>query len=360
MAQELLEALQDCEKRVNEYFHKPRFRERFKPDDLREAVFAYIDRPGKRLRPALLLWSCGAVGGDENVALPAAAGVELFHTWTLVHDDLIDNDDTRRGGPSVHKMGEAFAAESLGYDGIKARDYGRDLAVLTGDAQHGWTVSLFCECIRFSELNPEVVVDIIYDLESRVIHELLEGETLDVQYEAASIDDLSDKDILHMLKMKTAALCEFAARAGAMLGLNISDQQHPSVAALSRFAGLAGLAFQLQDDVLGVTAQEEKLGKPVGSDIREGKKTLVAYHALQSASPEDRAFLLSVLGDPEAGSENIQKAVDIMVASGAVEKTNRLAQNYIQTALSELDTIPDSDYKGLLAQWAHFMIDRKF
>ncbi len=146
----LSDALREREQRVNEYFRQERFREWFKPRDLQDAVFAYVSRSGKRLRPAVLMWACGAVGGDETTALPAACGVEMFHTWTLVHDDLIDQDDLRRGGPTVHKLGE-LAALKLGYAGSKSVEYGRDLAVLTGDSQHGWTISLFCECAMNSK-----------------------------------------------------------------------------------------------------------------------------------------------------------------------------------------------------------------
>ena len=175
----------------------------------------------------MLLWSCGAVGGDESIALPAAAGVEMFHTWTLVHDDLIDNDDLRRGGPTVHKLGEAFARDKLGYSEEKSREYGRDLAVLTGDSQHGWTISLFCECANAPGVDARVVIDIIYHLESYVVNTLIEGETLDVQYARTPIEQLTRDDIVHMLWMKTGVLYEFAARAGAMLGLNTSDAEHP-------------------------------------------------------------------------------------------------------------------------------------
>jgi len=355
-----MEALSARERLVTDYFRQPRFREWFKPPDLRDAVFAYLDRGAKRLRPAVLLWSCGAVGGDENAALPAAAGVEMFHTWTLVHDDLIDNDDLRRGGPTVHKLAEDFASANLGYGPQRAQEYGRDIAVLTGDSQHGWTISLFCECARDRGIDPKVMLDIIYHLESYVVNTLIEGETLDVQYSRTPIEALTKDDIVFMLWMKTGVLYEFAARAGAMIGLNSSDENHPYVSALSRFASQCGTAFQLQDDILGLMGKEAQLGKPIGSDVREGKKTTVVFFALQSATPEQRKFLLSVLGNRDASASDVGKATDLMASLGAVKKTADLALEHIHRALPELDALPESQYKSLLTSWAHLMTEREF
>ena len=360
MALDLMAALNEREQKVNEYFQRPQFREWFKPQDLQDAVYAYLQRSGKRLRPAVLLWSCGAVGGNEDTALPAACGVEMFHTWTLVHDDLIDNDDLRRGGPTVHKLGQTFASEKLGYDENRSREYGRDLAVLTGDSQHGWNVSLFCECARNGGVDARAVIEIIYHLESYVVNTLIEGETLDVQYSRTPIEQLSREDIVHMLWMKTGVLYEFAARAGAMIGLNTADTNHPCVAALARFASSCGTAFQLQDDILGLMGKEEKLGKPVGSDVREGKKTTIVYFALKSASPEERAFLLATLGNRGASASDVSKAIDMMVSLGGVKRTSELALEHINKALPELAVLPDSPYKEMLTEWAHYMINRKF
>ena len=360
MSTSFFDSLRESEKKVSAYFAQPRFRNRFKPKDLEDAVFAYIERPGKRLRPAVLMWSCGAVGGDEDKVLPAAAGVEMFHTWTLVHDDLIDNDATRRGGPTIHKMGEAFAQDRLGYSQEKCRDYGRDLAVLTGDSQHGWTTSLFCECAMLNGIDARVVLEVICELESQVVSTLLEGETLDVQYAHKPAEELSRDDIVRMLWMKTGTLYQFAAMAGAMLGLETCDRKHPHVAALSEFASRCGTAFQFQDDVLGLIGDERQLGKPIGSDVREGKKTMIVFFALESASPEQRTFLLSVLGNQDASPSDVAEATSLMVSLGAVKKTADKAIEQVDKALPQLDALPETHYRELLREWAKYMIERKF
>ncbi len=360
MPVDLTQALLEREKKVAEYLLRPRFREWFRPRDLQDAVFAYLERPAKRLRPAVMMWSCGAVGGDENTTIPAAAGVEVFHTWTLVHDDLIDNDDLRRGGPTVHKLGEAFARKNLGYGQEKSREYGRDLAVLTGDSQHGFTISLFCECARSGKVDSRIVLDIIYHLESYVVNTLIEGEMLDVQYSQTPVERLKRDEIVRMLWMKTGVLYEFAARTGAMLGLNTSDTEHPWVACLSRFASRCGTAFQLQDDILGLLGKEQQLGKPVGSDVREGKKTTIVSFAVEAASADEKRFLTSVLGNAGASAGEVQRATEMMVSLGAVDRTAALALEHVNAALPELDALPDSRYRQLLAAWARYIVERQF
>lgn len=357
---DLMQELSARERLITQYFNQPRFKAWFQPEHLKDAIFAYLDRAGKRLRPSVLLWSCGAVGGDEEDAMPAAAGVEMFHTWTLVHDDLIDNDDLRRGGPTIHKMAADYAANTLGYNAEQSEEYGRDIAILTGDSQHGWTVSLFCECATQRGVDPRVVLDIIYHLESYVVNTLIEGETRDVQYSLTPIEQLSVDDIVSMLWMKTGVLYKFSALAGAMIGLDSADPKHPYVVALSTFASRCGTAFQLQDDILGLLGKESQLGKPIGSDVREGKKTTIVFHSLQAADAEQRKFLLSVLGNREASAADVVAAADMMVSLGGVQKTTELALEQIDRALPELDAIPDSKYKSLLESWAHFMINREF
>ncbi len=359
MSVDMQTALGEVARNVDSYLAESRDRAGLRPAHLASTAYAYLERSGKRLRPAVLLWSCGAVGGNPESALPAAAGVELFHTWTLVHDDLIDNDDSRRGGPSVHALGRRLAKDELGYKGQAAVDYGRDIAVLTGDCQHGWTVSLFCELAERG-VDCSVVLRVIRMLESETVNTLLEGELLDVQYAGMSIDKVSGDDIVRMLWMKTGALYRFAAAAGAMIGLGTSDASHPLVDALARFASECGTAFQLQDDILGLMGDQRKLGKPVGADIKEGKKTLLVFYALENCSSADRHLLLGTLGDKSASESDITRAKDIIVSTGAVDHVRSRSHHHLSRAMESLDTVPHSKYRDLLAAWAAYMIERTF
>jgi len=348
-----------CEKQVTEYLLDPRFRGWFEPEHLRRAVYSYPTRAGKCLRPAVLLFACGAVGGDESKALPAAAGIELFHTWTLVHDDLIDHDARRRGGPTVHEQGRQMGQEELELTPEQAGHYGDDLAVLTGDVQHAWSVCLFAELAERG-VPPEVVLALITRLESQVINAVIGGELLDIRLSCTPIEQLTEDAIVRMLRMKTGALYEFAAAAGAMIGLATPDVRHPWVEAVGRFAGLCGTAFQLQDDLLGLVGDERRLGKPIGSDIREGKRTTIVCHAFRLADPAQQAILNRVLGNRRATETQTAEVVGLLRSLGGIEHTRALAGRYVEQAIPCLDPLPPSASKDLLLAWAKFMVDRTF
>ncbi len=333
-----------------------RYAAHFQSADIHDAIYSYIKQRGKGLRPMLMMLCAGAVGGDERKAIPAAAAVEIFHTWTLVHDDIIDRDALRRGSPTVHTE---FAARrtQLGYTEADAAHYGTTVAILAGDVQQGWSYSLLAELAE-EGVSPTVALYLIKYLSQTVETALVDGEMHDVQYSTMPVEQLSEADILEMLAKKTAVLYQFAARAGAVIGLDDPAAQPQIVAALARFAGDCGLAFQLQDDILGLTADEGKLGKPVGSDIRAGKRTLIVYHALRDASPQERALLLQILGNPTASPAQVAEATQYLVDCGAVAKVQSLARRYSEAAAAALAALPDNDYKRLLDTWGWYVVGR--
>lgn len=363
MATQAIDLFAELEKRerwVASYLNSGEFKKWFQPAQLREAVYSYVHRAGKRLRPGVLLLACGAVGGNEEEAIPAAAAVEIFHTWSLVHDDLIDNDEKRRGGYTVHAQCSKTAKEQMGYTDHQAKDYGRDVAILAGDVQQGWSVSLLCDCSLKGKVNPQVTLTLIRMLESYVLNTLVSGETLDILFAKQPVESFEPEQILDMLWRKTGALYEFAAKAGAMIGLNTTDAKDEKVAALSNFTSRCGTAFQLQDDILGIVGDEKQLGKPVGSDIREGKRTTVIYYAFRNASPGQKERLLSVLGNQKATENEINEATELLMQLEGISETKRLAKRIIEEARTELDVLPESKYKELLLAWADFMISRDF
>jgi geranylgeranyl diphosphate synthase type I len=331
----------------------------FEPSHIHDLVLAYVKRKAKRLRPAVLLFSCGAAGGDEDMAVPAAAGIELVHTWTLTHDDLIDHDEKRRHEPTVHMLASERARNEFRYGAEASAEYGERVAVLVGDAQHAWSVALFLETPS-PPVKPSVVTRIVSLLESQVVLELIRGETLDIQYERADPAALSESEVIEMLRLKTGVLYSFAAMAGAMLGRNTCDAEDPVVHALTEFAGRCGIAFQLQDDILGIVGDEEDLGKPVGSDIREGKRTTIFLHAFANSSPDEKRLLTEVVGNRSAPLSDIMKVQKLLEEKGSIEHTARRAQSYLDQALPILNEIPDSPYRDLLEAWAHYMIEREF
>lgn len=362
---ELFQYLSNVEKRIHSVVKSTQMRAFFNPEDILESVFSYIDRPAKRLRPSVLLMAVGALGGPdrEELAVPAAAGVELFHTWTLVHDDLIDNDKLRRGGPTVHEAmcASARSIQNLGAD--LATEYGRDVAVLAGDMQHGWAITSFVDCALESGIDSTLILKLIKHLQSYVLGNLIFGEVLDVRYGMhglAELKDVNESKIVEMLWLKTGVLYEFAGMAGALIGKNTCNFEDDQVKAITQFASKCGTAFQLQDDILGVLGDEASLGKPIGSDIREGKKTVIVYEALKNAKKSQSEMILATLGNRLATDDQVQAVTELFCELNGIARTRDLATDYISEAIPYLDDISDSQYKRLLLLWANYMLDRKF
>ncbi|MGB9597181.1 MAG: polyprenyl synthetase family protein, partial [Candidatus Poribacteria bacterium] len=193
----------------------------------------------------------------------------------------------------------------------------------------------------------------------RMQSELIEGQVLDIQYSKKPIKSINEEQIMKVMWKKTGALYEFAGKAGAMLGLNTLDAQHPFVQAISSFTGKCGTAFQLQDDILGIVGDENKLGKPVGSDIKEGKRTIIISHAFMNASDKQKRKLSKIIGNQKASEDEINEAKNLLIELGSIDWTKKLAEKYIKDSLKYLDIIPQSKYKELLLLWADYMVHRK-
>ncbi|RME77228.1 MAG: polyprenyl synthetase family protein [Chloroflexi bacterium] len=355
----LLEAIRTRKEKVYAHLMQKKYADLFEPEHIRSAVYSYIKGGGKSLRPVVLLLSCGAVGGDEEVAIPAAAAVEVFHTWTLVHDDIIDRDEKRRGVPTVHTQYAEIARREMGHSEAEAAHYGLTIALLTGDLQQAWQIFLMAEAAQERGVDALLVLNLLTYLTARLAPTLIAGETLDVQYSKRSVDQISEADILDMLWKKTGALYEFAGRAGAAIGLGDVTLEDPLVVNIARFCSQCGTAFQLQDDILGIVGDERRLGKPVGSDIREGKSTLITLKAFQNATPEQRAALRRILGNPQASEQEILTAANLLRDLGGIEYTQKLARKYVEEAIPLLDPLAPSHYKDLLIQWAEYLVERK-
>ena len=355
---EFIRELKAREPLIAGVFHQERYQKSFRPQPLYQAVYSYLQRPAKRLRPGILLFCCGAVGGREEQALLAAAATEVYHTWTLVHDDIIDNDPKRRGLPTVH---EEMRLEALkwGCNEIDASHMGRNIAILAGDLQHAWSVRLLLDSAELGVASP-VILDLVRRLEDDLTSGLVAGEALDVLFSARPIGELSEADVLEMLELKTGVLYEFAAMAGASIGLGEIKSQNQLIGRLGRFARRCGTAFQLQDDILGITGDEQLLGKAVGSDIREGKRTTIVLHAYQNASDKEKHILEATLGNPNASALEVAEVRQILINNQGIEYTNQLAQSIVAEAREELVPLPPSKYKELLLTWAKYVVNREF
>lgn len=300
------------------------------PESLRQASEHLVKAGGKKLRPSLAVLSALAVGGQVECALKTGAAVELIHTFSLIHDDIMDQDDKRRGKPSVHIL------------------WGEPMAILAGD-------TLFSEAyatVMSSEedgVSPDKILPALQTLVDSCV-KICEGQALDMGF--AGRLDVTEDEYLLMIYKKTAALIAAATKAGAILGGGTPEQ----VEALSEYGRLIGMAFQIQDDYLDVASSEEELGKPVGSDIVEGKMTLLVVHALAKANEPDRERLLTIL--EEEGDENVSEAVEIMEKYGSINYTWKLAQEDVKQAKQLLDILDESPAKDALLQIADFVVER--
>ncbi|ENN96329.1 Polyprenyl synthetase [Methanocaldococcus villosus KIN24-T80] len=280
---------------------------------------------GKRLRPYLCVLVYKLKKDNLSEVLPAAVSVELIHNYTLIHDDIMDNDDLRRGKPTVHKV------------------YGNAMAILAGDL-------LYAKAF-------EAVANI---KDNRKAHEVLkiladacvyvcEGQAMDMEFEEK--DSVSLEEYLDMIRKKTGALIEAAAKIGAVMG-DFNDEE---MKAIEKYAENIGLTFQIQDDVLDLIADEEKLGKPVGSDIREGKKTIIIIHALSTLEEDKKNRLKSLLGKKDITKEEIGEAIEILRPS--IEYAKNLMENKTIEAIDALK-IFDKDRRKPLEDLAKFIISR--
>lgn len=356
----LLSYLKESGKAIEAYFaERPALP--LTPAELQEGTFVYFKRGGKRLRPAICRLAAGALGGKaaEEAAVPCALALELYHNWTLVHDDIIDHDDTRRGKKAVHAMtAEAFAS-SLSPE--RAAEYGEDVAILAGDALHSAAVYYLSLLSEGGSVPPAVTLRILSLLEGDYGLRLISGETVDTKwgflYGKGSFTDLTEEEILGMMAGKTGALFGISALSGALIGSGKTEPGEKELA-LRDFAEACGIAFQLQDDILGLVADEAKLGKPVLSDLREGKGTLLLLHAYEQADPAQKAFLSRVVGG-DGTEEELLRARDLILALGGKTYTEKKAGEYLEKARLSLEKIPPSPYRDLLEAWRLFMLDRE-
>ncbi|OVE78387.1 hypothetical protein BVX99_00065, partial [bacterium F16] len=190
--------------------------------------------------------------------------------------------------------------------------------------------------------------------------QLISGEAEDVAFELREFSDLSSAEIIDMLRKKTGLLLRFAAESGVMVALGVDDHLHPDVKNLGDFAETVGLAFQLQDDVLGMFADEAKLGKPVGSDLRQGKRTYLFAKALELVGDEERMSLLNTLANPNGTAEEMKGVTDLLISSGALSAVEDEIKRYKADADSLLTSYPDSTYTSFLLKWSDFACTRSY
>ncbi len=299
------------------------------PETLRESSEYLTKAGGKKIRPSLVVLSCQAVGGSTEKSLKAAASLELIHTFSLIHDDIMDNDDTRRGMDAVHKV------------------WGEPMAILAGDTLFAKAYEVLIQTVD-ENIAYEKVIDSLFLLVDACV-KICEGQVHDMSFE--NTYQVSKDEYMNMIYKKTAALITAATSMGAIIGGATPEQ----IEALRIYGKNIGLAFQIQDDYIDLTG-DESIGKPVGSDLVEGKKTLMVVETLERADNRDHDRLIELL---DAHDESIiPEAMDLLNKYDAIEYARKTAYDYVEEAKKSVDILPDSDARKSLCDLADFVLSR--
>lgn len=299
------------------------------PAELYEPVKYVMSMGGKRIRPALVLLSCDLFSGAVESALIPAMAIEIFHNFTLLHDDIMDRSEMRRGHPTVH---------------IK---YNENVAILSGDV-----MSILAS--RLINQSPGVVLQTVHNIFTRTAMQVCEGQQIDMNFEGRLT--VSEEEYLDMIELKTAVLMAASLKIGAILG-GASEKDAED---LYEFGRNLGLAFQLQDDLLDTYGDPDVTGKKRGTDIVDNKKTFLMIQALEKASSTQKKELTGWLTRKEFDrKEKISAVISIFDSLKVGERTQKRIKEFYSNALSNLDHLnrPD-DRKIELYNFASFLLNR--
>lgn len=292
-------------------------------------ISEFLSEQGKGLRPALCLLTCKAVGGNGRNALPAAAAIEMFHNFTLIHDDIEDCSLMRRGKPTLH---------------VK---YGIPLALNAGDG----LFMMVWEMVRtirgpFREKAEKALLS--------AFTEVLEGQAIELGWYLENKWDVDENDYVRMVSGKTGALMGVSCEVGALLG----GAPKRVCKEMFWFGRELGIGFQIMDDVLNLTGDEKKYRKEIGGDIAEGKRTLIMIWAFRTLPKQKKERLMFLLGKKTKRPEDIKEAVGLIAESEGLAKAKEYAREVIERAKGRLCVLPDSRFKRALEALADYVLSR--
>ena len=291
------------------------------PKRLYDAAGHLIIHGGKRLRPYMVIRSCQILGGKVSNAMLAASAVEMVHNFTLVHDDIMDNDEMRHGVPTVHKK------------------FGMPIAILAGDV----LFSKAFQIITQSKLSANATTKLVSRLAKACV-DVCEGQLLDVKM-ADEKKIPTQAEYITMIGKKTAALFDVSCAMGAICATNKSYD----ISNLSSFGKNLGIAFQITDDLIGVMGDPKITKKPVGNDLREGKKSLPILMAIKSAKGKNKKIILKAFGNSKATRNDLNNAVGVIRSLGIEENVRKQALKYADKAEKSLTKYSGSAKTELIA-----------
>ena len=290
----------------------------------------FMRRGGKRIRPVLTLLSCGASGGDYESAVAPGAAIELFHNFTLIHDDIEDNSQFRRGEPALHIT------------------HGVPMALNSGDALY----TLIWEQIASLPIEPKRLFE-FQKLYVRAFKRVVEGQGIEISWIHNDSYDVGEKDYMKMIGGKTSALMGLSCEAGGFLAGGKYQKQ------LREYGELIGTAFQIHDDVLNVVGDFEKYRKEIGGDISEGKRTLMVVHCLENAPSREKEELKSIISKHTSRQDEIKRAIGILQDAGSIDYARSYSEKLVGDAKKCLEPLPEGKDRESLLKIADYVVSRE-
>ena len=346
----LVDLKRKIDKELNLFFDNKikQIKNQEKPDELLEMVESlkdFILRSGKRIRP--ILFYCGYIiagGKDKEKILKAAISVELIHSFLLIHDDIIDQDNFRHGDLSMH------CKYKKKYKNKNSKHFEISMAILVGDLAFVYGY----EILTNSDLPSELRIKAINKL-NEILLNTVAGEAEDVVLSINS--NFNAERIIEMQKYKTA---KYTIEGPLHLGALVAGADDEFLKNISKFAIPLGIAFQIQDDIIGVFGDEQKIGKPVGSDIEEGKKTLLITKAIEEADDKQKETITNLLSNAKISLKEIEEIRNIIIKTGSLEYSQKIASELIKVSkkhLEEMKVLPQ--HKKFLNDLADFIVRRE-
>lgn len=328
---ELLGWRKPIEQALEAHFHHLKRTARKEHPDLVpfvEAVSEFTLRGGKRFRACLLLAGHHLAGGvDPRSVLPAAAALETFQSWMLVHDDIMDHGETRRGGPTMHvAMAKLHGRRKL--SGGDA-DFGQAMAITLGDLLEPSTVRLFLSC-RAPDARIRSLMEEYRSMTERTAY----GQVLDVLNGVRPVASVHEKDVLTVHRLKSAV---YTVSSPLRMGAILAGAPRATLDMLQQVGDDLGIAFQLRDDMLGAREIPGEEGEKSANDLYEGKRTLLVVHAYAHAGRDGRRALEKVLGNPLATPEQFEDAITVLEETGSFEYSERRIQQLVRRANARIE-----------------------
>lgn len=354
---ELLNYKKAIDRKLAQYFSKKLEEMREVGPSAKDAAKSIRDMVlsgGKRVRASFMYWGYRAAGvekGDKDwkeKIIEASMSIELTHIFLLIHDDIIDRDDFRHGIQTIHKKYECLAKKY--YKKVDPKHFGDSMAIVVGDMAAAFGNEIIFNSRFASEKKQKALLKL-----QEIVANTVSGEILDVMLEAKG--RATEKEILEVHRNKTA---KYTVEGPLHLGALLAGASEDKLKILSEYAVPVGIAFQIQDDILGAFGDEKKLGKPVCSDLREGKQTLLIAKALENGNIKQRKLVKKFLGNKTVSESDVEIFRRVIRETGSLAYSQNLAKKYVEEGKKAVEKSDfDKDTKGFLVGIADYIVNRE-